>query len=128
MGGMNMDGMMGMYGGRTGGSAKSEKPEMKTLTRTDFKIDFIWQPPAPGTKPRDLKEIEKELNEAAAKFKGAISLDEAKLSKASEEKSARRLEQKLNAANSQAAPGLGTPGAPTPPPTPPAPPGAPAQK
>jgi type IV pilus assembly protein PilM len=130
--GMGMDSMMGAmggsgaYGAMAGGSgdagATAKAPELKTLTRTDFKIDFIWQPPAPDAKPPDLAEIQKLLKDAEDKSKGAalVPLDETKFTTASVEKSAKAFE-KAQAATAGQADAKAAPVAPTPPTPPPAP-------
>ncbi len=120
--GMGMEGMMGGMGGSGGGSAAmagrgamgdggsaaaaAEKgPELKTLTRTDFKIDFIWQPPGPDAKPEELAAIVKKLSDAVAKSKGAVTIDidEAALTKASTEASARLFDKQAGAGSAPAA-------------------------
>ena len=119
--GMGMEGMMGGLGGGSqaaagrgnlageggvAGAAAEKGPELKTLTRTDFKIDFIWQPPNPAPKPEDLAtlttEIKKKLSDAVAKSKGAVDIpiDEAAMTKASTEASARFYDKNNAAATS----------------------------
>jgi type IV pilus assembly protein PilM len=73
--GMAMAGMMGqaMMGGTMfGGKAATEdaKKQLKTLTRTDFLIQFVWQPPKPEDLPKDdearlakYKEIKSKMEE-----------------------------------------------------------------
>ena len=130
--GMGMEGMMGgMAGGGSAamagrgnltgeggvaGAAADKGPELKTLTRTDFKIDFIWQPPNPAPKPENLAalttEIKKKLSDAVAKSKGAVDIpiDEAAMTKASTEASARFYDK--NNAAPPGAPPVAPPGAP----------------
>lgn len=84
MGGGMGEGMSAMAGMGSGGygpmagmagqaNAKSkDKIEELTLTRTDFVIQFVWQPLAAGAEPRKLEDIQKELTDAAAKVQGAI--------------------------------------------------------
>lgn len=74
MGGMgSMGGMLsGMAGSASGGA--DPKAKLKTLTRTNFKIEFIWQPPAPDAKPDDLAEVKKKQDEARAKTKNAVAV------------------------------------------------------
>ncbi len=122
----------GMRPGLSGGKAADAKaPEVKLLTRTDFKIEFIWQPPKPDDKPRDLAEIRKQLDDAVAASKGAIKdINVEALSKASEEKSERVIQKIQSGAAAAAAtpvpgavaPGVVAPGAVAPPVV--APPGA----
>ena len=86
------------------------------MTRTDFKIDFIWQPPNPAPKPENLAalttEIKKKLSDAVAKSKGAVDIpiDEAAMTKASTEASARFYDK--NNAAPPGAPPVAPPGAP----------------
>ena len=54
------------------GTSAQEKDKLTLLTRTDFLIQFVWQPPKPEDQPKTeeerkekLAEIEKELAEAA---------------------------------------------------------------
>ncbi len=113
--GANMEGMMGSMGAAGYGAkgAAKKAPDLKTLTRTDFKIEFVWQPPKADEPPKDLAEITKAMAEAAEKSKGAaeVIVDESKLEAASVEKSARLLEKRNSAAG-------GAPEAEAPPATP----------
>ncbi len=105
MGGMEgMMGMMGQNGYNMGGaaSAPSKEQELKTLTRTDFMISFIWQPVSPAEPPKDLAEIKKKMEEAVAKSPGAVTLDEEALAKASEKQSEKGLQEAIGAAQGQA--------------------------
>jgi type IV pilus assembly protein PilM len=78
-------GMYGMRGGMMGGVDAQSKVEETTLTRTDFAIHFIWQPPEPDKEPPALEEIAKSLADAEEKAKNAPkALSEADLLKASE--------------------------------------------
>lgn len=100
-GGM-MGGMMGP-GGMGGAGKKGDEKDIKTLTRTDFKIEFVWQPPKPEDLPKDqealkakLEEIVKSLDEAQ-KQKGAIKpLEEQALTKLSVQQSMETI-QKIDA-------------------------------
>lgn len=52
MGGMGaMGGMAAMYG-QAGGAQADLKKQLKTLTRTDFLIQFVWQPLKEEEKPK----------------------------------------------------------------------------
>ena len=69
--------------------------KLTTLTRTDFLIQFIWQPPAPDAQIESQEEIRKKLAEAEAdeKNKGAVPIPkEDDLAKLSEEKSKQLIE------------------------------------
>jgi type IV pilus assembly protein PilM len=99
---MASGGMSGMMGGRgammaegglLGAPGKSADKDMTYLTRTDFKIEFVFQPPKPQDQPKDdaerlkkFEEIKKAMDEAKSKA-GAVSLDEGELAKASAEQS-----------------------------------------
>jgi type IV pilus assembly protein PilM len=92
MGGPGMPGMMGAPA-----RAANAKDQMTYLTRTDFKIELVWQPPKPESLPKTdeertakIEELAKSLREAASK-KGAPSLDEASLAKASRDESEQAL-------------------------------------
>jgi type IV pilus assembly protein PilM len=87
MGGMA--GMGGMYG-QAGGAQADLKKQMKTLTRTDFLIQFVWQPPKAEDRP-------KTDEERAEKLKNMVALiDEAEKNnpaiKVSKEEIAKELE------------------------------------
>ncbi len=77
-GGMGGYGNMGGPGGRGsfgGGSGQPDaKVKLQTLTRTDFLIQFIWQPPTPEKPAKPIEEIRKEVlaAETDEKNKGAV--------------------------------------------------------
>ncbi len=86
-----MPGMSGMSGGPNDPTAK----KLTTLMRTDFLIQFIWQPPAADAVLESYQEIGKKLAEAEvdAKNKGAIvAPKEEELVKLSEENSKKLIE------------------------------------
>lgn len=104
MPGMGMDGMMGMGPGMRGPMGADAKKKLRTLTRTDFLLQFVWQPEqpeedeeAPST-PEDrqalaqervekMKEIFEKMREAE-KSNAAITVpSEEEIEKASEAKS-----------------------------------------
>jgi len=124
----SMLGSMGAVGYGQGATGKNKPPELKTLTRTDFKIEFVWQPPKVGEPTKDPNEILTALREAVKNSKGAATVDgataapvdETKLEAASVEKSAKLLQQRTGGEDA-------APTAPNPPaaPTPPAPPATP---
>ncbi len=61
----------GMMGGSMGGSraAAEAKKDLKTLTRTDFLIQFLWKPTPPEDLPEDPEQRKAKLEEQAAKVK-----------------------------------------------------------
>ena len=85
-GAMGMGGMEGMMNGMGLGSAMAagrgamgdmagtaEKgPELKTMVRTDFKIEFVWQPPNPTPKPEDLAKLVGEITQEAQRRGGKV--------------------------------------------------------
>lgn len=118
----SMLGSMGATGYGAGATGKNKPPELKTLTRTDFKIEFVWQPPKVGEPAKDPNEILTALQEAVKNSKGAATVDgataapvdETKLEAASVEKSAKLLQQRSG--GEDAAPSApNAPAAPTPP-------------
>jgi type IV pilus assembly protein PilM len=119
MSGMSMmPGMMGMRGGRMGGmdslsgsQSKNSTVKATYLTRTDFMIQFAWQPPAPDAKP-NLDEISKQLTESLQKLKltGDPNLEKALVS-ASEQLETKTVEKlKSTMAPPVAAPAPGAAG------------------
>jgi type IV pilus assembly protein PilM len=64
---MDMMGPMGMMGG--GGVADAEaKKRIKYLTRTDFLIQFVWQPPKVEEMPKTDEERETKIKEEITKL------------------------------------------------------------
>ncbi len=102
MPGMMDPGMMSsMYAGYSGmgmyGAQAKDAPEETTLTRTDFLINFVWQPPGPEEEPKSIEDITKELVEAA-KGKGAPkALSEADIAKASQEQLKASVDKQIKA-------------------------------
>jgi type IV pilus assembly protein PilM len=71
----SMMGGGGMYGAGMGGAADAEaKKRMKTLTRTDFLIQFLWKPPAADDLklPDDPEKRKAKEDELTAKIKDFI--------------------------------------------------------
>jgi type IV pilus assembly protein PilM len=71
MGGMPGGGMMrGMQGGMMGGTmTDAEKQiQLKTLTRTDFLLQFVWKTPKPEELPKTEDDQKKSLDELVAKM------------------------------------------------------------
>jgi type IV pilus assembly protein PilM len=78
-----MSGMMGSGRMGPGAAANTPKIEQTYLTRTNFVITLIWQPPAPDAAPETLEEIAAKLKEAA-KGQGAMkALSEEEIQKES---------------------------------------------
>jgi hypothetical protein len=82
-------------------------PTAKMLTkriRTDFLIQFIWQPPAADAKPEELAEIEKKLREAEAdpKSKGAVAVPEDVMARDAEAAAKKKMDALTKAAEAQA--------------------------
>jgi hypothetical protein len=87
-----------MMGGPMMGADAKAKVEETTLTRTDFAIHFIWQPPEAGKEPPALEDIRKSLVEAEEKAKNAPkALSEADLVKASQAMMQRAIELQTKA-------------------------------
>jgi type IV pilus assembly protein PilM len=103
------------------------KAKLVTLTRTDFLIQFVWQPPKPEERPKTPEELKtkiaeayKQLAEAAEKNKADVVVPK----DSDLEAASRKVSQEVvNALNKAAAPSAPTPGAPaaTPAPAPAAP-------
>ena len=126
-----MKGRMGMGMGMPGmGGGEDAKKKLTTLTRTDFLIQFIWQPPKPEDKPKDAEEAKTKLEEEtkklieAQKNQSVVNIKEADLEKASLQQS-QVIDTALQDAQQKAAAAAGAAGAPTAPAAPTAP-GAPA--
>ena len=107
MPGMDSYGPMGMRG-----NLPQEKDKLTTLTRTDFLIQFVWQPPKPEDQPKTeeerkerLAEIEKELAEAEKNLPAVAAPTEAQLQKDSLEKSEVVTKDLLKAQAQQPVPG-----------------------
>jgi type IV pilus assembly protein PilM len=113
-----MGGRMGMGMGMMGNPTDAEaKKNLKTLTRTDFLLQFIWQPPKPEDQPKTdeerdakIKEIVEKMTEAQ-KNNPAVTMPKVEdLTKASLKKT-QELDSKIQNAITPAAPGgAGTPG------------------
>jgi type IV pilus assembly protein PilM len=131
----NMLGMPGMPG-MMGQAKSADAPEELKLTRTDFLINFLWQPPAPDAVVKSVDEIYKELVDAQTKHQGSIPVTESeedKFAKATTAKAEKAVAEKQKAVDAlingtppnagAAAPNAGTAAAPGTPPA--APPGTP---
>jgi type IV pilus assembly protein PilM len=89
---------MGMGMG-PGMGAATKKEDIDYLTRTDFKIEFLWQPPNPTDLPKTdeeriakIQELAKAMVAENEKKKGAIQFDETALAKLSEAQSKQALD------------------------------------
>ncbi|WP_169976144.1 type IV pilus assembly protein PilM [Tautonia rosea] len=73
---MGMMAMMGAQGGRTsafnGMGGTTKEPDIDYLTRTDFVIYVVWQPPTEEKPAPEATELAKGLREAEAKFRGKV--------------------------------------------------------
>ena len=68
MGGMP-GGMMGRMEGMMGGRGTAEtKIQLKTLTRTDFLLQFVWKPPKQEELPKTQEEQKTKLDDLVAKM------------------------------------------------------------
>jgi type IV pilus assembly protein PilM len=112
----NMMAMMGMEGGMgRGAGAADPKAKLVTQTRTDFLIQFIWQPPTPEKPAKPIEEIRKALLEAEndPKNKEAVrAYDPVKIEEELEKDSIKgskelisKVEQAAKAANTPPGPG-----------------------
>jgi len=87
-----MEGMMGMMGRSGMGMNPNDKEAEKKLTkltRTDFLIQFVWQPKSPEEQPKTKEEYKEKYDEEvkklveAEKGKTEVKIDEASIEKAS---------------------------------------------
>jgi type IV pilus assembly protein PilM len=114
--------MGGMAGGPMGGSDADLKKQMKTLTRTDFLIQFVWQPVKPEEQPKTVEEREAKLKEKrdeltkAEEKNPAVRSAPPEIEKKLEDTSRKKSEQfddQMTKAMGAGAPGTpGAPGAP----------------
>ncbi|MHB1558894.1 MAG: type IV pilus assembly protein PilM [Isosphaeraceae bacterium] len=120
---MRMGGMGAMGGMNMGGTGQDDmKKKMKVLNRTDFLIQFVWQPVKTEEQPKTPEEREakrKEYDEALAKAEAnnpAVKASREDLEKKLESKSlekSQQLESQMTKALGASSPGTpGTPGAP----------------
>jgi type IV pilus assembly protein PilM len=96
---MGMPGTPGMMSMMSQGKA-ADAPEELKLTRTDFLIQFLWQPPAPDAAVKSVDEIYKELKDAQTKHKGSITVtesEEAEFAKATTAKAEKAVAEKQKA-------------------------------
>ena len=115
-------GTMGGYGampGMMGGGASTKKEDLKTLTRTDFVIHIVWQPPSKDDVPKTAEEKSKQIEEdlaamqkAAAELSGSAPVNVEELSKLSfnrTEKALQAAQQELEQAEAAAEAEAGSP-------------------
>jgi type IV pilus assembly protein PilM len=111
----NMGGMNSMYG-QGGGAQADLKKQLKTLTRTDFLIQFVWQPPKQEDRPKTdeeraekLKSIIADLTEAE-KNNSAVKVSKEEMEKeldAVSRKKSEQLETQIGAIGAGGQPGAG---------------------
>ena len=65
MGGMSGMGQMGAFGGSNKAAEAEAKKKLKTLTRTDFLLQFVWQPTKPADQPQTKEELDAKLKAEA---------------------------------------------------------------
>ena len=130
MEGMGQRGMMGSMGamgggmyGQMGGVQADLKKQMTTLTRTDFLIQFVWQPPKEEERPKTDEERSEKLKAEAAKLteaeknNPAIKVSKEEMEKeldAASRKKSEQMKTQIGAAAGQPG-GVAPGGAPTPP-------------
>jgi hypothetical protein len=110
MGNSSMMGPGSMYNSSMmGGNPAAKKKDEKTLTRTDFSIQLIWQPPTAETPAPDLQEITQKIREAESQAKGATqTFSEKDIEDASKKESAKVIQQdQARGAAAQAKAGVG---------------------
>ena len=122
-GGVPGVGMPGMMGGMSKGGAtsKGKEQEVSYLTRTDFIIHVLWQPPKPEDQPKDDDAIAKKAEERtkqredmkkAEETKGGLpQLSDSALAKKSLESSAKAAIEAINEATKGAPQPGANPGA-----------------
>jgi type IV pilus assembly protein PilM len=111
MGGMGSSGMPGsgtpggrMMGGMPGGNKAATGKDVSYLTRTDFIIQVVWQPPKPEDAAKDEAEVKKKFEdlakamEDAVKKKGLPTLDDSALAKTSIESTKKALAEEVSKA------------------------------
>ncbi len=118
-GGMSAADMAGRMGGGMGGligkqSQEELKKNLKTLTRTDFLLQFVWQPPKPEELPKDdeeraarIKELSDKMTEAQKNNPAVVIPKAEEIEAVSREKS-----KQVDSALSNALGAGGQPGAP----------------
>lgn len=98
---------MGMMGQGMGAMTKGQ-PEKSTLTRTNFMVSFVWQPPEAGTEPPAIETIVAKLDEAFQKagpdaIKTITEEDAAAVAKQSGQRQQEALKKQIEAVQGAAA-------------------------
>ena len=110
--GMMGGGMMGggMMGGGAMGNSKDgiTKKDLKTLTRTDFLLQFVWVPVKPENQPKTPEELKTKLDEITTKLAEAekayaVDTSSETLEKKIEAESLKKSKQALDSALDKAA-------------------------
>jgi type IV pilus assembly protein PilM len=118
MGGMMGRGMMGAMGGGMMGGRMNDadaKKQLKTLTRTDFLLQFVWKAPKQEGPPKTEEEQKKSLEEVVTKMteaqknNPAVTMPKAEDLQAASLKKSEEVDSKLQNALT---PGAGAPGTP----------------
>ncbi len=128
MAGMGRMGMGGMMGGNAAMTAAEAKKNLTTLTRTDFLLQFVWQPLKPDEQPKTAEERDAKIKEfvdkmtEAEKNNPAVTMPKVEDLQAASLKKTEELDAKIQSALTPVAPGgaggvpgPGTPGFGTPP-------------
>jgi len=82
----------------------ANKVKLVTLTRTDFLIQFVWQPPKPGEGPQTPEELQAKIDEAtkqlseAQKDNSVVVIPKESEIEAASRKSSQEVENALNKA------------------------------
>ena len=115
-------GRMGMGGGMMGGNtmtAAEAKKNLTTLTRTDFLLQFVWQPPKSDEQPKTAEEHDAKIKEfvdkmtEAEKNNPAVTMPKVEDLQAASLKKTEELDAKIQSALTPAAQG-GAGGVPVP--------------
>ncbi len=104
-GGFGMGGRASAFG--RGGPTEED---MTYLTRTDFVIHIVWQPPTEESPAKELAEIQKELREVEAKHGGAIQAPSLREIQEIEKESERASEELIQEIGGAAQPTTEAPG------------------
>jgi type IV pilus assembly protein PilM len=119
---MMRDGMgMGMMGPGGRMSDEEAKKKLKTLTRTDFLLQFVWKKPTPEELPKTEEERATKIKDLVAKLQEAeknnpaVTIPKSEEIEAASLKKSEEVDSKIQKALGQVAPGAtgaapGTPG------------------
>jgi len=120
-------GQMGTFGGANMASDAEAKKKLKTLTRTDFLLQFVWQPTKSADQPQTKEDLEAKLKAEADKLTDAeknFTADGAAKAEEAIEAASLQKSQAVDSALTKAM-GAASPGGLTAPPGAPATPGPP---